>query len=213
MALHLLYQMQNTELRKNVCCYSVAIAASGKASHWNIALKLLNEAKEHDGDVSNTIVDNTMFNACDKADQQSIELKTLVEHGERDNISFNSVSRACAVDKQQEKELAIFRLMGERCAERMHRSKSVLLNALRRKAAAATVLQQAETGCAMEQELFQSQHASTLEHGVTAQQSLSSSHKNSMQVNTPAASCKNARRCCCNSSSTIGDVCNDECVV
>ena len=69
---------------------------------------------------------------------------------------------------------------------KMHRSNSVLLNALRRKLAAAiVVLQQTETGCAMEQELFQSQHASILEHGVTAQQSLSSSHKNSMQVNTP----------------------------
>ena len=125
-----------------------------------------------------------MFNACEKADQRSIELKTLVEHGERDNISFNSVSRACAVDKQQEKELAVFRLMGERCAEKMHRSNSVLLNALRRKPAAASVLQQAETGCEMEQELFHSQHASILEHGATAQQSFSSSHENSMQVNT-----------------------------
>ena len=74
------------------------------------------------------------------------------------------------MDKQQEKELAIFRLMGERCAEKMHRSNSVLLNALRRKPAAAIVLQQAETGCVMEQELFQSQHASILEHGATAQQ-------------------------------------------
>ena len=89
------------------------------------------------------------------------------------------------MDKQQEKELAIFRLMGERCAEKMHRSNSVLLNGLRRKLAAAIVLQQAETGCAMEHELFQSQHASILEHGVTAQQSLSSSNQNSMQVNTP----------------------------
>ena len=89
------------------------------------------------------------------------------------------------MDKQQEKELAVFRLMGETCAEKMHRSDSVLLNALRRKPAAAIVLQQAETGCAMEQELFQSQHASILEHGVTAQQSPSSSHKNSIQVNTP----------------------------
>ena len=125
-----------------------------------------------------------MFKACEKADQQLIKLKTLVEHGERDNISLNSVSRACAVDKQQEKELAVFRLMGERCAEKKHRSNSVLLNALRRKPAAASVLQQAETGCAMQQALFQSQHASILEHGVTAQQSLSSSHENSMQVNT-----------------------------
>ena len=54
---------------------------------------------------------------------------------ERDNISLNSVSRACAVDKQQEKELAVFRLMGGRCAEKKHRSNSVLLNALRRKPA------------------------------------------------------------------------------
>ena len=36
----------------------------------------------------------------------------------------------------------------------------------------------------MEQELFQSQHTSILDHDVTAQQSLSTSHKNSMQVNT-----------------------------
>ena len=79
--------------------------------------------------------------------------------------------------KQREKELVIFRLMEE--------SNSVLPNALRRKAAAAIVLQQAETGSAMEQELFHSQHASILEHGVTAQQSLSTGHKNSMQVNTP----------------------------
>ena len=102
-------------------------------------------------------------------------MKTLVEHGERDNISFNSVSSACAVDK--------LRLMGERCAEKTHRSSSVLLK-VRRKPAAASFLQQAETGCAMEQELFQSQHASILEHGVTAQQSFSSSHETSMQVNT-----------------------------
>ena len=64
--------MRNAELRKNVCHYSVAIIASGKASHWNIALKLLKEAKEYDGDVSNTIMDNTMLNACEKADQQSV---------------------------------------------------------------------------------------------------------------------------------------------
>ena len=75
--------------------------------------------------------------------------------------------------------------MGERCAEKKHRSNSVLLNALRKKPAAANILQQAETGCATEQELFQSQHASILEHGATAQQSLSRSHENSMQVNTP----------------------------
>ena len=79
----------------------------------------------------------------------------LVEHEERDNISFNSVSRACAVGKQREKELVIFRLLEERCAEKTHRSNSVLLNALRKKPAAVIVLQQAETGCAMEQELFQ----------------------------------------------------------
>ena len=52
----------------------------------------------------------------------------------------------------------------------MHRSNSVLLNALRSKLAAASILQQAETDYAMEQELFQSQHASTLEHRATAQQ-------------------------------------------
>ena len=146
--------MQDTERRKNVCYCSVAITASGKASHWNIALKLLKEAKEYDGDVSNTIMDNTMFNACAKDGHRPIEPKTLVEHGERDNISFNSVSRACAADKQQENELAIFRSMGEKCVEKTYRSNSVLLNALRRKPATASVLQQAETGCAREQELF-----------------------------------------------------------
>ena len=103
-----------------------------------------------------TIIDNTMFNACEKDDQRSIELKTLVEHGERDNMSFNSVSGAYAVDKQQEKELTVFRSMREKCVEKTHRNNSVLLNALCRKPAAASVLQQAETGCAMEQELFQS---------------------------------------------------------
>ena len=36
----------------------------------------------------------------------------------------------------------------------------------------------------MEQEMFQSQHASILEHGAKSQQSLSSSHEKSMQVNT-----------------------------
>ena len=36
----------------------------------------------------------------------------------------------------------------------------------------------------MEQELFQSQHASTLEHRAIAQQSFSTSHENSMQVNS-----------------------------
>ena len=81
MVLHLLYQMQDTELRKNGCYYSVTIRASGKASHWNIALKLLKEEKEHDGDVSFTIMDNTMCNACEKADQKLIKRKTLVEHG------------------------------------------------------------------------------------------------------------------------------------
>ena len=52
---HLLYQMQDTELCKTGCDYSVAITASGTASHWNIALKLLKEEKEHDGDVSDTV--------------------------------------------------------------------------------------------------------------------------------------------------------------
>ena len=67
-----------------------------------------------------------MFNACEKDDQRSIELKMLVEHGERDSISFNSVSRACAVNKQQEKELTVFRSMGAKCVEKMHRSNNVL---------------------------------------------------------------------------------------
>ena len=99
---HLLYQVQDRELCTNCCYYSVAITASGKASHWNIALKLLKEEKEHDGDVSNTIMDNTMCNACEKAGQKLIKLKTLIEHGGRDNTSLNSVSTACAVDKQEE---------------------------------------------------------------------------------------------------------------
>ena len=66
MVSHLLYQMQDTELCKTGCDYSLAITASGKASQWNIALKLLNEDKEHDGDVSDTIMENTMCNACER---------------------------------------------------------------------------------------------------------------------------------------------------
>ena len=77
MVLRLLCQMQDTRRRKNVRHFSVAITAFGKASHWNIALKLRQEAKEYDGDVSNTITGNTMFNACEKDDQRSIELKML----------------------------------------------------------------------------------------------------------------------------------------
>ena len=137
--------MQDTELRNNVCYYSVAITTSGKASHWTIALKLLKETKDYDGDVSNTVMYNTMFNACEKEDQWSTKLKTLVEHGERDNISFNSVSRACAVDKQQEKERAVFRLMGEECAKKMHRSNSVLLHALRGSRCNCTTITQFES--------------------------------------------------------------------
>ena len=87
------------------------------------------------------------------------------------------------MDKQQENELALFRSIGEKCVEKTHRSNSVLLNALRKKPAAASVLQQAETGCAMEQKLFQPQHASIFEPSATVQQSLSSSHEESMQVN------------------------------
>ena len=62
----------------------------------------------------------------------------LVEHRERDNISFNSVTSACAVDKQLVKELAVFHSMGGKCVEKTHRSNSVLLNALRRRPAAAS---------------------------------------------------------------------------
>ena len=86
MVLHLLCQMPDTELRKNVCHFNVVITASGKASHWNIALKLLKKAKEYDGYVSNTIMDNTIFTAWEKDDQWSIELKMLVEHGERQHF-------------------------------------------------------------------------------------------------------------------------------
>ena len=100
--------MQDTEPRKNNYYFSVTIIASGKASHWNITLKLFKETNDYDGDVSNTIMDNTMCNACEKADQKLIKLKTLIQHGERYNISFNSVSRACTVNKQQEKGLIVF---------------------------------------------------------------------------------------------------------
>ena len=97
MVSHLLYQMQNTKLRKNVCYCRVAITASGKASHWNFAPKLPKEAKEHDGDVSNTIMDNTTFHACEKADQQSIKLKTLVEHGKRKRTFLSTPCREHAL--------------------------------------------------------------------------------------------------------------------
>ena len=71
----------------------MAITASGKASHWNIALKLLKEAKEYDGDVSNTIMDNTMCNACVNDDQ----LKKLVEHGERETTFPSTLCRERAL--------------------------------------------------------------------------------------------------------------------
>ena len=74
--------------------------------------------------------------------------------------------------------------MGEKFVEKTHRINSVLLNDLRRKPAAASGLQQAETGCVMEQELCQSQHASILEPNATAQQSFSSIQAKSVQLNT-----------------------------
>ena len=75
----------------------MAITASGKACHWNIALKLLKEAKEYDGDVSNTIMDNTMCNACVNDDQRSIKLKKLVEHGERETTFPSTLCRERAL--------------------------------------------------------------------------------------------------------------------
>ena len=104
--------------------------------------------------------------------------KWVDKNGAKCNMGFGRITKN--IHKQQEKELAVFRLMGEKCAEKKHRSNNILLNALRKKPAVVMVLQQAK-----EQELFQSQHASILEHSVTAQQSFSTSHKNSLQVNTP----------------------------
>ena len=92
------------------------------------------------------------------------------------------------MDKQKEKELAVFRLMGERCAEKMHRSNSVLLNALRRKPAAASILQQAETVFAMDKSCFNS---GTRCNSTPITQFESGEINASQHI---AGSCKNARR-------------------
>merc|ERR1712136_39068 len=87
-------QMQGARLKADACSYSAAITASGKASHWSTALKLLKEAKECGGHVSNMIVVNATISACEKGGQWQIALHMLAEHGERDTISFNSVRSA-----------------------------------------------------------------------------------------------------------------------
>ena len=70
---------------------------SGKAS----------QAKECDEHASNVTMYNVTMNACEKEDQWSIELKMLVEHGERDDIYFNSVTSSSFVEKQLSEELAL----------------------------------------------------------------------------------------------------------
>ena len=108
---------------------------SGKAS----------QAKECDEHVSNVTMDNVTMNLCEKEDQWSIELKMLVEHGESGNIYFNSVTSASVVEKQLAEELAVFRSMGAKCVEMTHRSNSVLMNLLRGRLFASSVLHQAVT--------------------------------------------------------------------
>ena len=90
-------------------------------------------------------MDNVTINACEKEDQWSTERKMLVEHGESDNIYFNSVTSASVVEKQLAEGLAVFRSMGAKCVEKTHRSNSVLMNVLRERPVAASVLHQAVT--------------------------------------------------------------------
>ena len=80
MTLKLLSQMQDTELQFNTYHHRVGTTVSGKAS----------QAKECDEHASNVIMDNVTMNACEKEDQWSIELKMLVEHGERE-MKFTSI--------------------------------------------------------------------------------------------------------------------------
>ena len=79
------------------------------------------------------------MNACEKEDQQSTALKMLVEHGERDNVHFNSVTSASVVEKQLAEELAVFRSVRAKCVEKTHRSNSVLMNVLRGRPVTASV--------------------------------------------------------------------------
>ena len=130
MTLQLLSQMQDTELQLNTCHHHVRITVSGNASQWNTALKSFNAEKKCDEHASNVTMDNATMNACEKEGQWSIELKMLVEHGERDNIYFNSVTSASVVEKQLAHELAVFRSFSAKCVEKTHRSNSVLMNVL-----------------------------------------------------------------------------------
>ena len=75
--------MRDTELQVNTCYHHVGTTESGKASHWSNALKSFKEEEECDGHASYVVMDNATINACEKDDQWSIELKKLVEHGER----------------------------------------------------------------------------------------------------------------------------------
>ena len=128
------------------------------------------------------------MNACESEDQWSIELKMLVEHGERDDICFDSVTSSSIVEKQLSEELAVFRSMVAKCVEKTHRSNNVLMNILRERPVAASALHQPvsrradeenrpdEQHVKMEQESFQSKHVSGLESNATTQQSVSLSH-------------------------------------
>ena len=167
--------MQDTELQLNTYHHRVGTTLSGKAS----------QAKECDEHASNVTMDNVTMNACEKEDQWSIELKLLVEHGERDDIYINSVTSSSSFKKQLSEELAVFRSMGAKCVEKTHRSNSVLMNTLRVRPVAASALHQPVTSLAdeeirpdeqhvkMEQESFQSKHVSGLESNATTQQSVS----------------------------------------
>ena len=42
----------------------------------------------------------------------------FVEHGERDNIYFNSVTSSSIVEKQLLEKLAVFRSIGAKCVEK-----------------------------------------------------------------------------------------------
>ena len=154
--------------------HCVGITVLGKASQWNTAPKSINVGKECDEHASNVTMDNATMNACEKEDQQSTALKMLVEHGEKDNVHFNSVTSASIVEKQLAEELTVFRSVRAKCVEKTHRSNSVLMNVLRGRPVTASVLQQEVTSRAdekigpdeqhvnMEQESFQSKRVSNV---------------------------------------------------
>ena len=82
----------------------------------------------------------------------------LVEHGERGDIYFYSLTSSSIVEKQLSEELAVFRSMEAKCVEKTHRSNNVLMNTLRERPVAASALHQPVTSRADEENRPDEQH-------------------------------------------------------